>query len=305
EIRNKSEYVKSEIQQREREWIVIGETTSNHLKILKYDIDTEDDYLFLTIYADTDEAMGMNMVTIAAEAIGKWLEQNINRCVTLSGVEERPTIEFITVAANVDSDKKPSERTHDRGRGYEVTATATVPADILQSVLKTTPENFLEVAHAKLELGSEIAGAIGRNCHAANIIAALYLATGQDPAHVVEGSLADTIVRWPWFDSAHHDTTNQSNVSSRAPCHPERVIPSGVEGRGTRGGTLHITVRLPALLLGIRGGGTTLPAQSQALCLFLPPTPLSSHSLGKAHQNLGRGQKAKRVQRYGSILSCQ
>ncbi|MBI4129107.1 hypothetical protein HY464_00270 [Candidatus Peregrinibacteria bacterium] len=314
------------------EWKSIGEATSNHLKILKYDIDTEDDYLFLTIYADTDEAMGMNMVTIAAEAIGKWLEQNINRCVTLSGVEERPTIEFITVAANVDSDKKPSERTHDRGRGYEVTATATVPADILQSVLKTTPENFLEVAHAKLELGSEIAGAIGRNCHAANIIAALYLATGQDPAHVVEGSLADTIVRWPWFDSAHHDTTNQSNVSSRAPCHPERVIPSGVEGRGTRGGTLHITVRLPALLLGIRGGGTTLPAQSQALCLFLPPTPyslhprqrlaesigaavlaselsllaaLSSHSLGKAHQNLGRGQKAKRVQRYGSILSCQ
>ncbi|MBI2636463.1 hypothetical protein HYW84_04035 [Candidatus Peregrinibacteria bacterium] len=187
--------------------------------------------------------MGMNMVTIAAEAIGKWLEQNINRCVTLSGVEERPTIEFITVAANVDSDKKPSQRTHNRGRGYEVTATATVPADILQSVLKTTPESLLEIAHAKLELGSEIAGAIGKNCHAANIVAALYIATGQDPAHIVEGSLTDTSV---------------SEI--RNPLRPRS---------GQAPHEIRIATRLPALLGGIRGGGTTLPAQSQCLSLLL------------------------------------
>ena len=70
----------SEIQKRESEWRAIGEATSSHLKILKYDIDTKDDYIFLTIYADTDEAMGMNMVTIAAEAIGKWMARNICIC---------------------------------------------------------------------------------------------------------------------------------------------------------------------------------------------------------------------------------
>ncbi|MBI2636462.1 hypothetical protein HYW84_04030 [Candidatus Peregrinibacteria bacterium] len=46
--------MKKEIQKRENEWKSIGEATSNHLKILKYDIDTKDDYIFLTIYADTD-----------------------------------------------------------------------------------------------------------------------------------------------------------------------------------------------------------------------------------------------------------
>lgn len=254
----------ADIHLKKYEWINIGEATSNHLKILKYDIDTKNDYIFLTIYADTDEAMGMNMVTIAAETIGKWLEENIE-------------LELITVAANVDSDKKPSQRTHDRGRGYEVTATATMTPEILHEVLKTTPEALLEVAHTKLDLGSEIAGAIGRNCHAANIIAALYIATGQDPAHVVEGSLADT--KLSIFNSQ-----------------------------------FLISTRLPALLLGIRGGGTTLPGQSQAIKLLLHNktslhpcrqfaesigaavlagelsllAALASNNLAGAHQNLGR-----------------
>lgn len=281
-VKNKELRIKNneekEICVREKEWKNIGEATSKHLKILKYDIDTKDDYIFLTIYADTDEAMGMNMVTIAAEAIGQWLAENLNA-------------EFITVAANVDSDKKPSKRTHDRGRGYEVTATTTVPADILQSVLKTTPESLLQIAHVKLELGSEIAGAIGKNCHAANIIAALYLATGQDPAHVVEGSLADTTV--------HTATLTQALSLQR-----ERESDS-----------IQISTRLPALLVGIRGGGTTLPAQSQCLKLLLKPdiyhlkptqrlaesigaavlagelsllAALASNDLAGAHQNLGR-----------------
>ena len=232
---------------------------------MKYDIDTHEDLLFLTIYADTDEAMGMNMVTIAAEAIGKWMEEHFD-------------LQFITVAGNVDSDKKPSVRTRDRGRGYEVTATATISEAIIRSVLKTTPEVLLEVAHAKLEVGSEIAGALGKNCHAANIIAALYLATGQDIAHVVEGSLTNTIF-----------SLHSSSVS--------------------------IAVRIPALLVGIRGGGTGLPAQSQALRLLLsslsynlsPAKRLAeiigaavlagelsllaaqaSHTLARSHQDLAR-----------------
>ena len=265
ESRNTSEMKTVEIQKHANEWQGVGEATSSHLKIVKYDIDTHEDLLFLTIYADTDEAMGMNMVTIAAEAIGKWMEEHFD-------------LQFITVAGNVDSDKKPSVRTRDRGRGYEVTATATISEAIIRSVLKTTPEVLLEVAHAKLEVGSEIAGALGKNCHAANIIAALYLATGQDIAHVVEGSLTNTIF-----------SLHSSSVS--------------------------IAVRIPALLVGIRGGGTGLPAQSQALRLLLsslsynlsPAKRLAeiigaavlagelsllaaqaSHTLARSHQDLAR-----------------
>lgn len=254
------------IKEKEDEWKAIGESTSNHLKITKYDIDESGDYMFLTIYGDTDQAMGMNMMTIAAQAIGNWLA-------------EQTGAELITIAGNVDSDKKPSQRTHDTGRGYEVTAETVLDADCITSILKSTPEAMLKVADAKLHHGSAIAGAIGSNLHAANVIAALYLATGQDAAHVVEGSLADT-------------TCN--------------VI----------GSTLHVTVRLPAILVGTIGGGTQLPAQKQCLDLIVQRATCNdqshtrtlvevigaavlagelsllaaqaSHTLASAHKKLGR-----------------
>lgn len=207
------------IREKEDVWKKAGEATSHHLKILGFDVDEADGYTFLTISCDTSEAMGMNMTTIAAQAIGDYLAQELDA-------------QLVTIAANVDSDKKPSRRTHDRGRGYEVTARARIPSSVIADILKTTPENLLSVADAKLRVGSSIAGAIGSNLHAANIIAALYLATGQDAAHVVEGSLADTTVS-PASDG------------------------------------IAIQTRLPAILVGVRGGGTALPAQHQCLSLFL------------------------------------
>lgn len=252
-----------------KEWMPVGHATSNHLKILRYELDDAPDHLFMTIFCDTDEAMGMNMVTIAAQAIGDWIQENIEG------------ITLITVAGNVDSDKKPSTRTRERGRGYEVTAEATLTDEVVRDVLKTTPEALLAVAETKLKHGSELAGAISKNLHAANIIAALYLATGQDAAHVVEGSLTDTTV-----------TPSSTPIGVR------------------------IEVRCPAILVGLRGGGTTLPAQSQCLKMLMQPkislhpkaqlaesigaavlageisllAAQASHQLAKAHRTLGRLQ---------------
>ena len=45
-------------------------------------------------------------------------------------------------------------------------------------------------------IGSAMSGSLGFNAHYANIIAALFIATGQDPAHVVEGSMGITTVRY-------------------------------------------------------------------------------------------------------------
>jgi len=215
--------LREEIEQKNADWKHVGEATSNHLKIMQYDIDEVDDHLFLTIACDTDEAMGMNMVTIAAQAIGDWLVEH---------VEE---LELVTIAGNVDSDKKPSKRTYEKGRGWSVIAEATLPFSVIEDVLKTTPEKLLKTSHAKLEIGSNLAGAIGANLHAANVIAALYLATGQDAAHVVEGSLADTTITAAEIHESH----------------------------------LRVSVRCPAILVGVRGGGTSLPAQKQCLDLLL------------------------------------
>jgi hydroxymethylglutaryl-CoA reductase (NADPH) len=257
--------VREEIKKRAEEWRGIAEQTSNHLQLLSYDIDIRDRYLYLTLAADTDEAMGMNMITIAAQKVGEWIEETLGGCT------------FVTVAANVDSDKKPSTRTHRRGRGFEVIAEAFLPREIISDVLKSSVPDMIEVARAKLEHGSNIADAIGQNLHAANVIAALYLATGQDAAHVVEGSLADTDVsRW--------------------------------------GDGLKIRARLPAVIIGVRGGGTGLPSQEQCLGLLLQEKTLlhpsrqlaesigaavlagelsllaaqASHHLAKAHVALAR-----------------
>ena len=200
-------------------WKKLAEATSNHLKILSYTIDTKDNVLFLTLAADTDEAMGMNMLTIAAQEVGKFLSKELD-------------IPMLTVAGNVDSDKKPSMLTKTRGRGYRVRVESVIPEEIIRNVLKSDSNALLRTARAKLEIGSELAGALGRNLHAANVIAALYLATGQDAAHVVEGSLTDTSVE------------------------------KSAEG-------IRMSVELPALLLGVRGGGTELPAQKQCLDLLL------------------------------------
>ncbi len=205
----------------EDEWKTIGESTSSHLKILSYEIDEKDDYVFLTINGDTDEAMGMNMITIAAQEIGNWIEKNSDA-------------RLITIAGNVDSDKKPSKRKHEKGRGFEVIAQALLKPDTITSMLKTDPEKLLEVYEAKILNGSKVAGALGANLHAANTIAALYIATGQDAAHTVEGSLCDTTL--------------------------------SKEAHG-----LSIRCRIPAVIVGVRGGGTQLPAQKQCLDMLMQP----------------------------------
>ncbi|MEK7156190.1 MAG: 3-hydroxy-3-methylglutaryl-CoA reductase [Patescibacteria group bacterium] len=259
-----AEATSEKIRELESGWKRVGKATSGHLKILSYDIDAKDGVLFLTIAADTGEAMGMNMLTIAAQAVGEFLSKELH-------------IGMLTVAGNVDSDKKPSIRTKTKGRGYRVSVEATLPEKVIREVLRSSTDALLKTARAKLEIGSVVAGALGNNLHAANIVAALYLATGQDAAHVVEGSLADT------------------TVSKHA---------AGI----------HIKVELPALLVGVRGGGTNLPAQKQCLDLVLrthtklrPPAQLaetiagavlagelsllaaqSTNTLARAHRALAR-----------------
>lgn len=240
----------------EQEWKHIGQDTSSHLKIVSHEVDTKEDYVFLSIKGNTDEAMGMNMITIAAQAIGDFLAQ-------------RSGATLVTIAGNVDSDKKPSKRTHERGRGYEVIAEAIVKPSVIQSVLKVEPEKLIQVYEAKLQCGSQIAGAIGANLHAANVIAALYLATGQDAAHVVEGSLADTTV-----------TQEAHGISIRC--------------------------RLPAVLAGVRGGGTALPAQKQCLDLLMGTTDDNSqgtslHPARQLAESIGAAVLAGEV----SLLAAQ
>ena len=64
----------------------------------------------------------------------------------------------------------------------------TVPESILRSVLKCSIADIVRLNTVKNLVGSSLAGTLGgNNAHAANIVAAMFLATGQDMAQVVEG----------------------------------------------------------------------------------------------------------------------
>ena len=67
-----------------------------------------------------------------------------------------------------------------KGRGKSVVSEATIPASIVRGVLKTDVNSLCNLAQSKLLIGSSMAGTVGGwNAHAANVVAAIFLATGQ------------------------------------------------------------------------------------------------------------------------------
>ncbi len=241
----------------------IAASSSSHIKLLKADYKVLGRNLFVRFYFDTQDAMGMNMVTIATEEMAKIIEQKIKvTCVSLAG--------------NFDIDKKPAWLNFILGRGKKVWAEVTLPKKVVGEILKTTPEKIVEVVERKVHLGSILSGSMGFNAHFANVIAAIFLATGQDPAHVVEGSMGIT------------------------------------DAEILENGDLYFSIYLPSLIVGTVGGGTNLATQKEALSILGVQNSeefaeviagavlageisllasLSEGSLGKAHQKLGRGQK--------------
>jgi hydroxymethylglutaryl-CoA reductase (NADPH) len=227
--------------------------------------------VWLRFIYSTGDAMGMNMATIASDRICSYIEQSYDgeaRCISLSG--------------NMCVDKKPAIINRLLGRGKYVVAEALIPASVAESVLKARIDLIHYINQAKNLLGSGVAGSVSFNAHYANIIAAIFIATGQDVAQVVESSMGFT-----WTE--------------------------------LRGDSLYISVTLPSLEVGTVGGGTRLRTQREALSIMGvagggdPPgvnalkfaeivaatvlagelnllAALASGHLARAHEKLGRGK---------------
>lgn len=104
-------------------------------------------------------------------------------------------MEIISLSGNVCTDKKASAINWIEGRGKSVVCEATIPASVVQSVLKTSAKALADLNISKNFMGSAVAGSIGGfNAHAANIVTAIYIATGQDPAQNVTSSNCITIM---------------------------------------------------------------------------------------------------------------
>ena len=143
-------------------------------------------YLYIRFKTTTGDAMGMNMIS-------KGVEKALHVMATESGFRDMSTI---SVSGNFCTDKKPAAVNWIDGRGKSIVAEAIIPGDVVRRVLKSDVNALVELNIAKNLIGSAMAGSIGGfNAHASNIVTAMFLATGQDPAQNVESSNCITIMK--------------------------------------------------------------------------------------------------------------
>lgn len=224
--------------------------------------------VFVRLELDTKDAMGMNMATIAGQKVGELIERETGaRLVATSG--------------NMCTDKKPAAINLVRGRGKTVVAGVRLTDVMVADLLKTDAETLIEVNYRKNLVGSARAASFGFNAHAANVVAATFIACGQDPAHVVEGSTAITTV--DRVDGGVY-------VSVTLPS-----LPVGTVG----GGTGVDTQQECLAILGVAGGGDPPGAHAKAFSEIVAAGvlagelsllgALAAQHLARAHQEHGRG----------------
>lgn len=142
--------------------------------------------LYIRFKTTTGDAMGMNMIS-------KGVEHALNIMVTEGGFDD---MQIVSVSGNYCIDKKPGALNWIDGRGKGVVAEAIIPGDVVRSVLKSDVDALVELNISKNLIGSAMAASVGGfNAHAANMVAAIFLATGQDPAQVVESCNCITIMK--------------------------------------------------------------------------------------------------------------
>jgi len=155
-----------------------AEETTNHGELLDVTPYVVGNSVYLRFRYDTKDAMGMNMATIATEAVCGVVEAETAACARPPSATSVPT-------------RSPPPSTPSRG-GRSVTADVRIPREVVEERLHTTPEAVAELNTRKNLVGSAKAASLGFNAHVANVVAAMFLATGQDEAQVVEGANAIT-----------------------------------------------------------------------------------------------------------------
>ena len=249
----------------------VCEATSGHLKLTDIKSQTFGSSTYLRFRFSTGDAMGMNMATIACDRVVRDL------------IEPATGVQCVALSGNYCVDKKPSAVNFLEGRGKKIYAEVKLDEATLAEALKTNAEALVEVQYRKNLMGSIAAGSMGFNAHFANVLAAVFVATGQDLAQVVEGAMGVT----------------------------------SIEHRGDGG--VFASVYMPDVPLGVVGGGTALATQKEALSMLgVAPHPdepgagasrlaeilgatvlagelsllaaFTSGDLAGAHERLGRGE---------------
>ncbi|XP_056695609.1 3-hydroxy-3-methylglutaryl-coenzyme A reductase 3-like [Spinacia oleracea] len=139
--------------------------------------------LYMRFSCSTGDAMGMDIVSEGVQHVLVHLHAQF------------PEMDVISISGNYCTDKKAAAMNWVEGRGKLVVCEATIKEEVVNKVLKTSVETLVELNTLKNLVGSALAGALGGyNAHASNIVTAIFIATGQDPAQNVESSNCITML---------------------------------------------------------------------------------------------------------------
>lgn len=174
---------------------------------------------FLRFDFTCGDAAGQNMTGKATLAACAWIEQNY------------PEPIHYLLSGNIDTDKKHSQLNTLHTRGKRVVAEIIVRKDVIKDLMGVDTAALFQARQIS-HTGAFLAGASSNGAQAANALAALFIATGQDAANVAESHAAITYAQL--LDN----------------------------------GDYYWSVTLPSLIVATYGGGTGLATQRECLELL-------------------------------------
>lgn len=171
---------------------------------------------YLRFNYTTGDAAGQNMTGRATLAACEWIQAHY------------PEHSRYILSGNVDTDKKHSRLNVLETRGKRVVAEATIRKDLLPALLGVEARTLFWARQIQM-VGSFMAGSASNGAHAANGLAAMFIATGQDAANIAES----------------HAAISYSQLLDD--------------------GDYYWSVTLPSLIVATHGGGTGLATQRECL----------------------------------------
>jgi hydroxymethylglutaryl-CoA reductase (NADPH) len=207
-----------------------GKWLNNNLDAIRAVVDASTDVPYLT---EIEQYIVGNMLyTRFCYTTGDAAGQNMTGKATLYACEwiraKHPLKPRYILSGNIDTDKKHSAMNMIQTRGKRVIAEFTLKRDVAKELLRIDTE-WLYKYRQIASVGTHLAGGAYSGAHAANGIAAMFIATGQDAANVAES----------------HAGLNYGELLDN--------------------GDFYWSVTLPALICAAYGGGTGLQTQRECL----------------------------------------
>jgi hydroxymethylglutaryl-CoA reductase (NADPH) len=244
--------------------VVAGTTRHGRLKDLR--VTVEGNHVYLHFEYTTGDAAGQNMVTLATDALCRYIREH---------APVQPRYQFLE--ANLSGDKKASAQSFLLVRGRKVSAEVTVPATLVGRALHTTPARMTDYWRMSA-MGGVLSGTLGVHGHYANGLAALYIACGQDPACVAESAVGVT----------------RMELTGAGDLYAAVTLPNLMVGT-VGGGTTLPSQQACLRILGLAGSGhaRALAEVAAALCLAGELSiigALAADHFARAHRRLARGR---------------